>query len=293
MDSFFYGFSNSNELPQPSTTLLQDKQTGYQIRIFFKFRSKVLYRTGTRASCGKLNPPRGIKWKFLIFFLMLSPILFFSVVLFNPDKVYGQNPDRNNPVVVLKDQKEIRIAGYVQAKKFNKKPLIPFGHTKNWHGIVWEGGTVNKSDILFVSYADDLSVYRALIDLGAVPGNNLTIDTWNKRGKHNHPEPNKKVEGEPINVKISWEGSKKEYSFSELIKDTDEMGISLKFGGHKELIPVWKSGCIVCLYSCPGGKVSNATYTANDYMFNATRFTARENLLPPDGTDVVITISIK
>ena len=60
----------------------------------------------------------------------------------------------------------------------------------------------------------------------------------------------------------------------------------MRFGGHRANIPKWKSGCVVCLYSCPGSKVGNARYTVRDYARNATRFRAREGALPPDGTKV-------
>jgi hypothetical protein len=215
---------------------------------------------------------------------------FFSLLL--PGIAFGEKPTKNNPLVIKEDKKQLLIAGYVQAKKYNKKPLLPFGHTKNWHGIVWEGGRTKKSDILFVSYTNDLSVYNALIQLGATPGNNLSAKTWEMRGNRSHPEPNKKVEGTLLAVSVSWEGAPRNYALSDLIKDPGGKGLSLKFGGNKDMIPIWKSGCIICLYSCPGGKISNAAYTANDYMFNTTHFSAKEGLLPPDGTEVIITISI-
>lgn len=226
----------------------------------------------------------------------IKPILFHLLlfVFFNAfcDATADQNPTRGNPLIIKKDSREILIAGYVQTEKYNSTPLFSFGHTKNWHAIVWEGGTTKKSDILFVSYADDLSVYKALVQIGGMPGNNLTTETWEKRGERNHIEPNKKVEGTPMEISISWEGAPRPYKLSELIHDPGKKGFSFKFGGNKALIPVWKSGCIVCLYSCPGGKISNASYTANDYVFKTTHFKAKKNLLPSDGTKVIITISI-
>lgn len=202
-------------------------------------------------------------------------------------------PTKDNPLLVQKDRQEVLIAGYVQARKYNEAPALPYDHVKNWHAVVWEGGKVNKGDILFVSYADDSSVYEALAGLGAVAGNNLTPDTWEKRGLRHHREPNRKVEGTPIEVFISWEGAPRAYSLEEVVEDPGGKGVLLKFGGNQDLIPIWKSGCIVCLYSCPGGKISNAAYTANDYVFRVTHFTAREEILPPDGTEVIITLSLK
>jgi hypothetical protein len=206
---------------------------------------------------------------------------------------YSETPSRENPLVVDKEKKQIQIAAYVQAKEFNAKPFLSLGHVRNYHAIVWEGGGVKKSDILFVSHADDLSIHNALLELGATPGNNLTLDTWEKRGDPHNQEPNKRVEGTAMEAFVSWEGAPMSYSIAELLKETGGKGISLRFGGNKEHIPVWKSGCILCLYSCPGGKIGNAAYTVNDYAAGSTYFTAREDLLPPDGTEVVITLSLK
>ncbi|MBI5186364.1 MAG: hypothetical protein HZA01_11640 [Nitrospinae bacterium] len=204
----------------------------------------------------------------------------------------GETPSREHPLVVDKERAQIQIAGYVQAREFNRKPFLSIGHVRNYHAIAWEGGNVKKSDILFVSYADDLSIHNALMNIGGIPGNNLTLDTWNKRGYPLHPEPNKKVEGTQVKVSVAWEGAPRNYSIQELLNDTGGKGITPRFGGNKEHIPVWKSGCILCLYSCPGGKISNASYTVNDYAAGSTHFSAREDILPSDGTEVIITLSL-
>ncbi len=210
-----------------------------------------------------------------------------------PGVAYGEKPTIENPILVKERSKEILIAGYVQGKEFNRKPLISFKSTKNWHAVVWEGGAVNRSEVLFVSHAKDHLVYDALVRLGATPGNNLSVDTWEKRGQNHHPEPNKKVAGASIEISVDWEGAPRTYLLSELMEDPGEKGFSFRFGGNKETAGHWESGCIVCMYSCPAGRISNAAYTANDYVFGATHFSAKENLLPPDGTQVIITISIR
>lgn len=204
----------------------------------------------------------------------------------------GETLSSEHPLVVDKEKKQIQIAGYVQAREFNRKPFLSIGHVRNYHAIAWEGENAKKSDILFVSYADDLSIHDALMDIGGVPGNNLTLDTWNKRGDPNHPEPNKKVEGTQVKVSVAWKGAPRNYSLQELLNDTGGKGITPRFGGNKEHIAAWKSGCILCLYSCPGGKISNASYTVNDYAAGSTHFSAREDILPPDGTEVTITLSL-
>lgn len=62
----------------------------------------------------------------------------------------------------------------------------------------------------------------------------------------------------------------------------------MRFGGHRENIPRWKSGCVVCLYSCLGSKVGNARYTVRDFVKGTTDFRVRPGVLPEDGTEVTI-----
>ena len=66
----------------------------------------------------------------------------------------------------------------------------------------------------------------------------------------------------------------------------------MRFGGHRANVPEWHSGCVVCLYSCPGSKVGNATYTVRDWVEGTTRFRVRRGVLPPDGTPVTIVLRL-
>ena len=77
-------------------------------------------------------------------------------------------------------------------------------------------------------------------------------------------------------------------SLDELLQDPGGKGFDFRFGGNHALIPHWHSGCLVCLYSCPGSKVGNAAYTVRDYMTGATKFSPNLARLPKDGTHVVI-----
>ena len=66
----------------------------------------------------------------------------------------------------------------------------------------------------------------------------------------------------------------------------------MRFGGNAANIPKWKSGCIVCLYSCPGSKVGNARYTVRDYEKGVTRFRAKPGVLPADGTSIRVVLRV-
>ena len=66
----------------------------------------------------------------------------------------------------------------------------------------------------------------------------------------------------------------------------------MRLGGHRANIPHWHSGCIVCLYSCPGSKIGNARYTVRDYRRDATTFRARPGVLPRDGDTVTVLLRV-
>ena len=53
------------------------------------------------------------------------------------------------------------------------------------------------------------------------------------------------------------------------------------------------SGCIVCLYSCPGSKIGNARYTVRDYEKETTRFRVRPGALPPDSQRVIVILRLR
>ncbi|MEJ2716755.1 MAG: hypothetical protein P8182_06385, partial [Deltaproteobacteria bacterium] len=78
-----------------------------------------------------------------------------------------------------------------------------------------------------------------------------------------------------------------------LVKDPGGKGVDLRFGGQKALIPVWKSGCIVCLQSCPGGKISNHAYTIRDYVEGRATFTVDESRVPKGKRKAVVIIRLR
>ena len=192
------------------------------------------------------------------------------------------------PVYTDQTQQSIWLLGEVQAGAFNRSDR---GDAR-YHAIVWKGGRA-KANALFVAHATDLQVHQALLDIGAAPGNNLTLDSWDERFAPDHADPNLRVTGSVIEISVQWEGSQKVYDISEILVDAGGGGFSFRFGGNLKHIQEWKSGCVACLYSCPGGKVSNASYTIRDYVDEATRFQAREDLLPPDGSEVRLILRLK
>ena len=187
------------------------------------------------------------------------------------------------PIYIDRAAKSIWLLGEGQIHAFNTSER----GDAQYHAIVWKGGRA-KRKALFLTHASDVHIHQALVEIGAQPGNNLTLDSWDKRFELNHADPKRHVEGEPIEISVRWDGSEKAYHLSEILEDSGGQGFDFRFGGNLAYVERWKSGCVACLYSCPGGKISNANYTIRDFVDQVTRFRAREDLLPPDGTEVFL-----
>jgi len=182
---------------------------------------------------------------------------------------------------------EVRVAATFHPNKFSGilSGLVSF--VPNYHFLVWDDGRASH-EALFVTTVSDSQFISALMKIGASPGNNLTLEAWDKRHDAKHPAPQTRITGTPISISILWENAKKEIAISELLDDSDGKGFDFRFGGNLEHQHHWHSGCVVCLYSCPGSKVGNAAYTIRDYMANEKRFRLKEAIWPHAGTRATI-----
>ena len=194
----------------------------------------------------------------------------------------------DKPIYIDRATKSVWLFGYVQSRAFNTSK----SGNAQYHAIVWKRGRA-KRNALFLTHATDVHVHQALVEVGAQPGNNLTLNTWDERFEPERADADLRVEGSQIEIAVQWKGLKKAYDLSEILEDTGKAGIDFRFGGNLAHVKKWKSGCVACLYSCPGGKVSNASYTIRDFVDEVTKFRAREDLLPPDNTNVILILKVK
>lgn len=161
-----------------------------------------------------------------------------------------------------------------------------------YHLVVWrDGGAADHA--LFVAEVTDVQVLDALEELGAVPGNALGNDTWDERHDADARAPDKVIAGPPVRIEIHTAGDAAPLALSDFLVDPGAEGFTMRFGGHRANIPAWHSGCLVCLYSCPGSKVGNAAYTVRDFVQGATHFDVRPGVLPPDGKRVRIRLVLE
>lgn len=161
-----------------------------------------------------------------------------------------------------------------------------------YHLIVWKGGKAAGA-ALFQAEVTDVEVLDALEKLGARPGNALPMASWDERGEAHSHAPDQVIQGPAVDILVRVPGRKKPLVLADFLEDPGKRGFDMRLGGHRANIPKWHSGCIACLYSCPGSKVGNARYTVRDYGKGTTRFRVKPNVLPKDGTQVTIVLALQ
>jgi len=185
---------------------------------------------------------------------------------------------------------EIEFPAVVARASFERE-LLGMG-MPGYHLIVWEDGKAAMAS-LFRAGVTDVEVLDALEKLGAKPGNALGMATWDERKDPDSKAPDKVIAGPPVEILVRVPGRKGLLRLDQILEDPGGRGFDMRFGGHRANIPHWHSGCVVCLYSCPGSKVGNARYTVRDYVKGTTRFRVKEGILPEDGTPVGIVFRLR
>ena len=193
---------------------------------------------------------------------------------------WRRSKTREDPDAIRVDlaKREIRLTATVHRDAMSR-PLGIKGH----HAIVWRGG-IAAPWALFRSHASDQQVRAALRQLGAQPGENLTAGTWRMRKDPSSPEPDKRVEGSGVDVLVAWDGA--EFPLDSIIEP--ESRFDFRFGGNERWRSTFRSGCIVCLYSCPGGVIGSHAHTIRDYVKSGPLFSPLTRRLPEDGAPVTI-----
>lgn len=181
----------------------------------------------------------------------------------------------------------IRLDATLQASAFAASP----GDDGRYHALVHEdGGAAAKS--LLVTPVSDAEVATRLREMDVRDGGGVPMLAWTLREVPLVPWPDARVQGTPVRILVEWDGWERPRELGELLRDPGGKGISFRFGGNEEHDSTWPSGCIACLYSCPGGVVSNDRYTIRDKVRGSTRFTPVDGL-PPDGTRVGVILEVE
>lgn len=187
--------------------------------------------------------------------------------------------------------REIEFPATVSRQAFERE-LLGMG-MPGYHLIVWRDGKAAPA-ALFRAAVTDVQALDALERLGARPGNALGMATWDERKDPSSKAPDQVIAGPPVEILIKVPGRPAPLTLDQILEDPGGRGFDMRFGGHRANIPKWKSGCVVCLYSCPGSKVGNARYTVRDWVKGTTRFRVKpEAPLPADGEKVGIVFRLR
>ena len=179
------------------------------------------------------------------------------------------------PAVINNDKKEVIIEAVVNGKYFN----TPSRH----HGIVFKGGKYGDRGLL-IGLTDEREFYQALKDIGCVEGTNLTMEDMKLA---------KAVKGEPLDVFVTWDGLDKEIPFSDIIKSSEDRMMIVRFGGNFEAAKANRTGCILCLDSCPIAITSDSSFTTAELENKNIDKYLKEDVMPPDGSKVYVIFRMK
>lgn len=201
----------------------------------------------------------------------------------------GAKSDRRAAVTIDEQRREIRFPATVHPGAM-QRPLGVKGH----HAIVWKKGRA-ATWALFKTDASDREIREGLERIGATAGENLTVATWTARGDAASLEPEKRVAGSSVDVFVEWNGSGGRVPLRELLTQVNaqQPHFDFRYGGNQRFQAHFKSGCIVCLYSCPGGAVGNHAKTIRDYMNEGVIFKAKKERLPKAGSTVTVVIRLR
>lgn len=188
--------------------------------------------------------------------------------------------------LVVRRPDEIEFTATINAKPFDRGWMMP-----GYHAVVSRKDRMAHAALL-QSDVTDVDILDALESLGARAGPTLSMDAWNARRDPRNPAPDGRVSGDAVEILLRLPGRPTLVPLAAALDDPGGRGLDLRLAGNRANVPKWKSGCVVCLYSCPGSKVGNARYTVRDWEKGVTRFRSRTGVLPPDGTEVGVVMRL-
>jgi hypothetical protein len=198
----------------------------------------------------------------------------------------GLAEEKSGGQVLVRRPNEIEFTAVINAKAFDSGWVMP-----GYHAVVSMGGRMAHAALLQADVSDT-QILDAFRSLHAKPGDNLSMEAWEERKNPKDPAADTVIAGPAVQVLLRLPSRADLVPLASVLQDPGGRGIDMRFGGNAVNIPKWKSGCIVCLYSCPGSKVGNARYTVRDYTKETTRFRSRRETLPPDGTRIGVVLRL-
>lgn len=185
-------------------------------------------------------------------------------------------------LTVSKEKGEIIIPAEVNGKYL----VSPTKHALSFY----KGGNGKKS--IMRALVSEIDYYNALIELGAVPGNNIKPEDMKARNSSD----GKSTEGSKLSVFLTWDGSSGLIPLDNAIISDVRGGevrpIDLRFSGNLEFAQKAHPGCFICLDSCAAGISTNAAWPTGAMNNHEVSFRGNAKVLPPDGTRVDVIVRL-
>lgn len=210
----------------------------------------------------------------------------FVALLLGSEACRAAGPAAEAKGIAVRRPGEIEFTATVDAKAFDRGWTMP-----GYHAVVSKRGRMAHAALLRADVTD-VEILDALEALGARTGEGLPMDAWEARRDPRNAAPDRRISGDRVEVFLRLPGRAALVPLAAALEDPGGRGLDLRLAGNRANVPKWKSGCVVCLYSCPGSKIGNARYTVREWETKVTRFRAREGVLPPDGTRVGVVVRI-
>ena len=181
-------------------------------------------------------------------------------------------PSRTDPLRVDSINRRVLIYTEVNPKSLNQS-------NPHW-GVVFQGGKLNDKAIL-LAFCTPREFHDALLEIGARPGNNLTLRSSGET-----------VQGEDLTVTVVIPGQNQILGLNDILEDSSGKGFRIRFGGNRQRAMEEQTGCLTCLESCPIGITSNAAYPAMSSFKRMitpnSRFKGKAEKLPRQGGLILI-----
>lgn len=185
---------------------------------------------------------------------------------------------QENPIFVDEENKLVKVYATV-----NGKYLV----TPTRHGLNWVEGKYGDMAVLN-AYADPVEFAEALQKIGGTPavekGGDASKEFEERDGRQY-------IKGDTVKVDITWKDAEKVYDISEVMIDSTGKSLEYHFGGNFDSAAKMVTGCFMCFDSCPVGIISNATHPTGTFEAGEAEFRGNPDVLPGDGTPVVLTYS--
>ena len=155
-------------------------------------------------------------------------------------------PSRTEPLRIDSINKRVLVYAEVNPKSLNQS-------NPHW-GVVFQGGKLNDKAIL-QAFCTPREFHDALLQIGARPGNNLTLRSSGEV-----------IGGDELLVSVTGPGLSRPLGLADVLEDSSGKGFRIRFGGNRQRAAEEQTGCITCLESCPIGITSNASLSGHQQL---------------------------